>query len=234
VFVTTHWSVVLSARRNDTTRAHDALERLCRTYWYPLYAFVRRQGKSKEDAEDLTQEFFARLLQKDYLQAVSREKGRFRTFLLVALKRFLANDWDRSRAQKRGGGRRPLSLDTDLAEKRYRIEPADTLTADRIYERRWALTLIETAMADVRAEYLAAGKPDEFERLKSFLTADRNAIPYAELAASLGQNEGALRVAVHRLRKRFRERFRGEIAHTVASPEDIEAEVRHLMNALAA
>ena len=233
VFVTTHWSVVITASRNDTTRAQDALERLCRTYWYPLYAFVRRQGHAKEDAEDLTQEFFARLLHKEYLQDVSREKGRFRTFLLVALKRFLANEWDRVRAQKRGGGERPLSLDAAFAEKRYEIEPVDRLSADRIYERRWALTLIEQAIARLRGEFEEAGKLEEFHRLKAFLAADRNSVPYAEVAAALGQTEGAVRVAVHRMRKRFRELFREEISHTVASADEIEEEVKHLMTVLA-
>jgi RNA polymerase sigma factor (sigma-70 family) len=232
-FVTTHWSVVLSASGSDSTRAQAALEELCQTYWYPLYAFVRRQGHGKEDAEDLTQEFFARLLRKDYLQVVSPDKGRFRSFLLMALKRFLANEWDRARAQKRGGGQRALSLDTDTAEQRYRIEPADTLSADRIFERRWALTLIERVLAKLRAEFEAAGRTVGFEQLKAFLTVGRDAISYADVALSLGQSEGALRVAVHRLRKRFRELFQTEIAKTVAGPDDIEAEIRHLMSVLA-
>src|ERR1039458_10054850 len=143
VFVTTHWSVVLSARQKDSPQSLAALETLCRTYWYPLYAYVRRQGHSPPDAQDLTQEFFARLLQKEYLKAAAREKGRFRTFLIVALKRFLANEWDRVRAQKRGGGQPLLSLDTEVAEERYRIEPVEGATADKVYERRWALTLVQ-------------------------------------------------------------------------------------------
>ena len=231
-FVTTHWSVVVSAREKDSPRSAEALETLCRTYWYPLYAFVRRQGRSPHDAQDLTQEFFARLLQKDYLQAAAQEKGRFRTFLLVALKRFLANEWDRLRAQKRGGGQTPLSLDTDIAEQRYRVEPGEGVPADKVFERRWALTLLERTMTRLREEFAAAGKPDEFERLKVFLTAERGAIAYVEIAGALGVSEGAARVAVHRLRKRFREVFREEIAHTVASPEEIDAEVRHLMTVL--
>jgi RNA polymerase sigma-70 factor (ECF subfamily) len=233
VFVTTHWSVVVSARQKDSPESAAALETLCRTYWYPLYAYVRRQGHSPPDAQDLTQEFFARLLQKDYLKAAAREKGRFRTFLIVALKRFLANEWDRLRAQKRGGGQLPLSLDTDLAEERYRIEPASEASADRVFERRWALTLLERTMARLREEFAAAGRAREFDRLKGCLTAERGEISYAETAAALGMSDGAARVAVHRLRKRFREVFREEIAHTVSSPDEIEEEVRYLMSALA-
>jgi RNA polymerase sigma-70 factor (ECF subfamily) len=233
VFVTTHWSVVLSARRKDSPQSAAALETLCRTYWYPLYAYVRRQGHSPHDAQDLTQGFFARLLQKDYLKAAAREKGRFRTFLIVALKRFLANEWDHDRAQKRGGGQPALSLDTELAEERYRIEPVEGATADKIFERRWALTLLDRTMTRLRDEFTAAGKAEEFKQLKTCLTADRGEISYTEIAGALGQSEGTVRVAVHRLRKRFREIFREEIAHTVSSAEEIEEEVRYLMGVLA-
>jgi len=233
VFVTTHWSVVLSARKKDSPQSAAALETLCRTYWYPLYAYVRRQGQSPPDAQDLTQEFFARLLQKDYLKAAAREKGRFRTFLIVALKRFLANEWDRLRAQKRGGGQQILSLDTEIAEERYRVEPVEGATADKIYERRWALTLLDQTMNRLREEFTAAGKASDFKHLKACLTAERGDISYAEIAAGLGQTEGSVRVMVHRLRKRFREIFREEIAHTVSSAEDIEEEVRYLMGVLA-
>lgn len=233
VFITTHWSVVLSARAKDSPQSAAALETLCRTYWYPLYAYVRRQGHHPSDAQDLTQEFFARLLQKDYLQAAAREKGRFRTFLLVALKRFLANEWDRARAQKRGGGQALLSLDTASAETRYQMEPAAGHSPDRVYDRRWALTLLDRTMAQLRDEFAVAGKAGEFNRLKVFLTADRADITYHEIAAGLGVSEGAARVAVHRLRKRFREVFREEIAHTVSSAEEIEEEVRYLMGVLA-
>jgi RNA polymerase sigma factor (sigma-70 family) len=232
-FATTHWSVVRAAGERGSPAASAALEYLCRTYWYPLYAYVRRQGHSPPDAQDLTQEFFARLLQKDYLKAAAREKGRFRTFLIVALKRFLANEWDRLRAQKRGGGQPPLSLDTDLAEERYRIEPAADATADRIFERRWALTLLDRTMTRLRQEFAGSGRAQEFERLKGCLTAERGEISYAEIAAALGMSESTARVAVHRLRKRFRELFREEIAHTVSSPEEIEEEVRYLMSVLA-
>ena len=225
--------MVLSARKPDSPQSLAALETLCGTYWYPLYAYVRRQGHSPADAQDLTQEFFARLLEKDYLKAAAREKGRFRTFLIVALKRFLANEWDRLRAQKRGGGQLPVSLDTELAEQQYRIEPAEGATAERVFERRWALTLLDRSMKRLREEFAAAGKVREFDRLKACLTADRGEISYAEIGAALDMSEGTARVAVHRLRKRFREVFREEIAHTVASPEEIDEEVRYLMGVLA-
>ena len=223
----------MTARQKGSPQSLAALETLCRTYWYPLYAYVRRQGHSPPDAQDLTQEFFARLLQKHYLKAAAREKGRFRTFLIVALKRFLANEWDRVRAQKRGGGQPLLSLDTEFAEQRYRIEPAEATTAERLFERRWALTLLDHTMRRLREEFAAAGKVREFDRLKACLTAERGEISYAELAAALVTSEGTARVAVHRLRKRFREVFRAEIAHTVSSPEEIEEEVRYLMSVLA-
>ena len=231
-FLTTRWSVVLSAREKGSPQSAEALEKLCRAYWYPLYAYIRRLGHSPADAEDLTQEFFARLLQKDYLQAVAREKGRFRTFLLVALKRFLANEWDRARAGKRGGGVACLSLDVALAEGKYRIEPVEELTAERIYERRWALTLLDQTMSRLREECVVAGKTAEFDRLKGFLTAEQEAMNYADAVAALGLSEGAARVAVHRLRRRFREVFREEIAHTVDRPGDTDDEVRHLLAVL--
>lgn len=231
-FVTTHWSVVLSARQKDSPHSDAALESLCRAYWYPLYAYVRRQGRSPHDAQDLTQEFFSRLLHKDYLQAADQEKGRFRTFLLVALKRFLANEWDRARAQKRGGGQVVLPLDTEVAETRYQMEPAPDVSADVVFDRRWALTLLDQTMARLRAEFTNAGKAGDFEHLKGCLTADRANLSYAEMAAALGINEGAARVAVHRLRKRFREVFREEIGHTVSTQAEVEAEMRYLLQAL--
>lgn len=231
-FVTTHWSVVFSARDKDSPQSVEALEKLCRTYWYPLYAFVRRQGQAPSDAQDLTQEFFARLLQKDYLQAAARDKGRFRTFLLVAMKRFLANEWDKVRAQKRGGGKIHLSLDTEMAEQRYSIEPTEGVNPDKVFERRWALTLLERTMTRLREEFIGAGESQEFERLKSFLTASHHGISYADIARDLEMNEGAARVAVHRLRKRYREIFRDEIARTVSSPQEIDAEVQYLMSVL--
>ena len=233
VFVTTHWSLVLSARDSQSPQSAEALEKLCRTYWYPLYAYARRMGQSKENAEDLTQAFFARLLEKNFLQAAEPERGRFRSFLLVALKRFMANEWDRERAQKRGGGQAHVPLDTQLAERKFQAEtPAGETTPDRLYERRWALTLLEQTMARLRAEFAGAGKTAEFDKLKSFLTADKREIPYAAVATELGLSESTLRVAVHRLRKRYRELFREEIAHTLAEGEDVDTELRHLLTVL--
>ena len=232
LFLTTHWSVVLAARDKSSPESAAALEVLCRAYWYPLYAFVRRQGHSPSDAQDLTQEFFARLLAKEYLRAADREKGRFRTFLRVALRRFLANEWDRARRLKRGGGRTPLPLDTTAAEQRYQEEQDDTLAPDHLYERRWARALLEQAMARLRADYATAGKTAEFDQLKGALTAERGGIPYPDLAASLGLSEVAARVAVHRLRKRFREVFRVTVSETVSTPGDVDDELRYLAGLL--
>ncbi len=230
-FVTTHWSVVLSAQDPSSPQSAEALGQLCRVYWYPLYAHVRSLGNSPHDAEDLTQAFFARLLEKKYLGVAQPERGRFRTFLLMALKRFLANEWDRERAFKRGGGRTLAPLDRELAEQRYQTE-AELCPSDRMYERRWALALLERTLSRLRAEFERAGKTAEFERLKAFLTVQKQEIPYATTAGELGVSEGTLRVMVHRLRKRFRELFREEIRHTVTSAEELEEEFRHLLEAL--
>jgi RNA polymerase sigma-70 factor (ECF subfamily) len=232
-FVTTRWTQVLAARDKLAPDGAAALEVLCRAYWYPLYACVRRFGHSPPDAQDLTQEFFARLLARDYLESVDREKGRFRTFLLTALKRFMATEWHRARAQKRGGDRQFQPLDTALAERLYATEPGADLSPDRLYQRRWALTLLDTALARLQSEFVEAGKATEFDALKPLLTADRGEIRYGELAAALRRDEGAARVAVHRFRKRYRELFRDEVAQTVARPADVEDEMRHLMAALA-
>jgi RNA polymerase sigma-70 factor (ECF subfamily) len=231
-FDTTHWSLVLTARDTSSPTSAEAMGLLCRTYWYPLYAYVRRQGENSHDAQDLTQEFFARLLEKGYLHAAAAEKGRFRTFLLVALKRFLANEWDRARALKRGGGRPHLPLDAAGAESRYQTEPADALTPERIFERRWAITVVEQTLVRLRAEYERLERLSEFERLKEFLTAERGTIPYGEVAAALGVSAGAARAAVHRLRERFRALFREQIAQTVSNPDDLEDELRYVVAAL--
>jgi RNA polymerase sigma-70 factor (ECF subfamily) len=233
-FRTTRWTVVLHARQGNSAEASAALEQLCRSYWYPLYAFVRRQGHDPHDAQDLTQEFFARLLAKHQLESVDRAKGRFRSFLLAALKHFLANEWDRRKARKRGGGEIHLSIDAQSAEDRYRLEPADPQSAEKIYERRWALTLLDRVLELLKAEAEAAGKGTQFEQLKSALTADRRQAPYAELGQRIGLTEGAVKVAVHRLRQRYRELLRAEIAHTVSDPKAVDAEIRHLFAALAA
>lgn len=230
-FEPTRWSVVVAAAGGRPTQARKALESLCATYWYPLYAFVRREGHGPDDAQDLTQEFFARLLEKNWLDAVDREKGKFRSFLLAAMRHFLANEWDRAHRLKRGGGQTILSLDAQSAEARYAREPADPVTADRVFERRWALTLIEQVLARLRREFEEAGKGKLFEELKTALTGEK--VAYAEVARRLGLNEGAVRVAVHRLRLRYRDLIRAEIAETVASEDEIEAEVQHLFAALA-
>jgi RNA polymerase sigma factor (sigma-70 family) len=232
LFPHTRWSEVLSARQQRSPESAAALEALCRAYWYPLYAFVRASGRSPHDAQDLTQEFFARLLSKDWLRLADPGKGRFRTFLRVALKRFLADDWDRARAQKRGGGQPPVPFDTTLAEKCFLGERADADSPDRLYERRWALALLDQAMSRLEQEYDRAGKASELTHLKPHLTAERGAIPYAEIAAALQKSEGAARVAVHRLRKRFREMFREVIADTVSNAEEVDVEVRHVLAAL--
>src|SRR5688572_18941874 len=218
----------------DSPQAHQALETLCGNYWYPLYAYVRRQGRSAHDAQDLTQAFFARLLEKNYLADVQREKGRFRSFLLASLKHFLANEWDREQALKRGGGKRLIALDEDSAESRYKLEPKDDLSADKIYERRWALTLLDQVLAKLRSEFERDGKLEQFETLKHYLSAGRTSVSYAQAADKLGMNEGAIKVAVHRLRKRYRELLRAEIAQTVATASEIEAEIRYLFAALSA
>ena len=232
-FATTHWSVVQLAARNDTTRAQRALSDLCGGYWYPLYAYVRRQGFSPEDAQDLTQEFFARFIAGNYLADVSPDKGRFRAFLLACLKHFLTNEWDRARAQKRGSGQRTISFDETAAEERYKLEPTDTSSADKLFERRWAMTLLDTVLAKLRAEFRREEKELLFERLKPTLTGSREAQPYAELARELKMTEGAVKVAVHRFRRRYRELLRAEIAATVSTAAEVDDEIRHLFSVLA-
>ena len=232
LFVTTRWSVVLAARDPVGPDAARALETLCRTYWYPLYAFVRGSGYAAHDAQDLTQSFFAVLLAKDYLRVVTPEKGRFRTFLRMAMKRFLVNEWEKQRSQKRGGGQVLVPLDTELAEQRFQAESPGALGPDAIYDRRWALTLLDETMTRLVQEYASTGRAGEFVLLKPHLTADRGQIPYADIAAAGQTTEGAARVAIHRLRKRFREVFRAVIADTVAAPEEVEAEVRHVLEVL--
>lgn len=232
-FAHTHWSVVLTAGRSDTTQAHVALEKLCRTYWPPIYAFIRRQGNNPHDAQDLTQEFFARLLEKKSLADVDRAKGRFRSFLLASLKHFLANERDKARAQKRGGGQTLIPIDVQSAETSVGIEPADHVTADKIFERRWALTLLDHVLLRLRDEYASDGKEKLFEQLKVTLTETSRSVPYAEMAARLEMTEGAVKVSVHRLRQRYREVLRAEIAHTVAGSGEVEDEIRNLFAALA-
>jgi len=224
--------MVLNARNKASPGSREALESLCQTYWYPIYAFVRGAGRSPPDAQDLTQEFFMRFLTKDFLRLVTPEKGRFRTFLRMTLTRFLANEWDRAHAQKRGGGATHVSFDTALAEERLGREQAGMLAPDRTYDRCWALTLLDEAMSRLENEYNSAGKTVLWLQLKPHLTAERGSIAYPEIAAALGLTEGAARVVVHRFRKRFREIFRQAMADTVSTPEEVETELRLVLEIL--
>jgi RNA polymerase sigma-70 factor (ECF subfamily) len=231
-FVTTHWSLVLAAGKGASPDAQAALASLCQTYWYPLYAYVRRQGHQPDDAQDLTQEFFARLLEKHYLQSADPERGRFRSFLLTAFKRFLSKERERARSKRRGGGMKLLPLDFEAGERRYSLEPAHDATAEKIYEQRWALTLLDRVFARLRDEFDQAGKQRVFNYLKVYLTGGTGTPSYQEAAVELGMTEGAVRVAAHRLRRRYRDLVREEIAQTVAGPEDVDEELRHLFAAL--
>jgi RNA polymerase sigma factor (sigma-70 family) len=230
-FPSTLWTVVLHARQDEPEQARAALAQLCEGYWYPLYSFVRRRGHSPHDAQDLTQAFFAHLLEKRGLEQVDPEKGRFRTFLLAALKNFLANDWDKINALKRGGGQTVLSLQQESAESRYQLEPSHDLTPERLFERQWALTLLDQVLAALRDEYHGQGKGAIFEELKAAIIGQAGG--YAEMAARLGQSEGAIKVAVHRMRSRYRELMRARIAETVGEGVgDVEDELRHLLAVL--
>lgn len=226
-FATTRWSVVLAASRGPDG---GALETLCRAYWYPLYAYVRRDGHAPHDAQDLTQEFFARLLEKEWLESARPERGRFRSFLITMLKRFLINEWHQNTSLKRGGRAVHVPLDAEDAERRFAAEP--DLAPDAVYERRWALTLLEQTLAALEAEFDAAGRADDFQTLKHTLTLGREGITHAQIAQKLGCAEGAARVAVHRLRKRYREIFREQIAATLSAGEDLDEEVRHVIASL--
>src|SRR5436853_3973051 len=230
-FATTHWSVVLTAQGRSAA-ADQALEKLCRTYWWPLYGFVRRSGYKPEEAQDLTQGFFAMLLERRDLDVVRREKGRLRSYLLVSLKNFLAKARRRDMSVKRGEGRPLVPLDELLARERADLEPADNLSADRIYERRWALTLLEQVLARLEAEYQAAGKLLLFDRLKELLARESGQPSQAEIAAEMQMTENAVKQAFHRLRHRYRQLLHEEIAHTVAAPDDVEDELRHFIAVL--
>ena len=232
VFVTTRWTVVLAAGRTSS-HSDRALGELCQTYWYPLYAYVRRRGHPKADAEDLVQAFFAKFLEKNYLEGLRAERGKFRAFLLASLKHFLANEWDKSQRQKRGGGALHLSLDWQSADERFHLDPPDPASPDRAFDREWALALLERVIARLRDECAASGKAALFEQARGYLMVGAAAIPYAEAAQRLGLDEGAVRVAVHRLRKRYRELLRDEIAQTLDRPEQVAEELRSLQAALA-
>ena len=227
IFGTTHWSVVLSAGQTDSREAAHALETLCHTYWYPLYAYVRRQGRDAHEAQDLTQGFFCRLLEKRFLVQVDPRKGRFRSFLLVAMNHFLANEWDRARALKRGSRVALVSLDTLDAEERYQHEGLATASPEQYYDQRWAMTLLTRVLARLRREFQEKDKTSRFDALKVCLTGEM-AASYAVLAAQLGSTEGALKMTVQRMRRRYGEILREEIGRTVATPEEIDDEIRHL------
>jgi RNA polymerase sigma factor (sigma-70 family) len=233
-FPDTMWSEVVAAGENSTPRSRQALERLCSSYWRPLYAYVRRDGHDREEAEDLTQAFFTRLLDKNYLSDYRRERGRFRSFLLACLKHFLANEREWASARKRGGGKPVLPLEFDVSDAESEIlrEPPDDRTPEVIYEHQWAMSVVARVQIRIEREFERAGKAKQFEYLRGFVSGDDSGLPYREIAAKLGATEGALKVAVHRLRRRFRELLRDEISQTVLAPEEIQEEIGFLMSVL--
>jgi RNA polymerase sigma-70 factor (ECF subfamily) len=231
IFATTHWTVVLAAGKRSTPQADRALEELCRTYWFPLYAYVRRRGHTKEDAEDLTQAFFERFLARNYLEGLSAERGRFRAFLLAALKHYLANEWDKSRRQKRGGGVPTLSLDWQTADTQFQVAATGEPSPDKAFDREWAVALLGQVIERLRAECEAEGRAKQFDALKVFLTPGQGTRAYAEAAKALGMEEGAVRVAAHRLRKRYRALLHQQISQTLVDPAMVEEEMRTLFGA---
>ena len=224
--------MVVAAGRRSSPASKAALADLCQRYWYPLYVYVRRRVADVDEARDLTQDFFARLLEKNTLALADPERGRFRSFLLTALKHFLINEWEKARAQKRGGGRKALAIDFEAKESQFTREPAHTWTPERLYERHWALTLLDQVLAQLRQEFQAAGKGKLFEQLKGFLVGDSATATHADAAGKLGMSEGAVKVAAHRLRKRYRELLRQEVAQTVADDNEVEDEIRALFRSL--
>ncbi len=231
-FPQTRWSVVLAARRETSSQSAAALETLCRSYWYPLYAYVRRCGHSPHDAQDMTQGFFCQLLEKRWLDSADRERGRLRTFLMVALKKYMAKEWRRACAQKRGGGETHIPMDTAFGESCYATDRGE-LRPDELFDQQWALTLIDLTIQRLGKEFEATGKVKDFEALKSCLMAEHGRLDYRAVATRLGSSEGTARVAVHRLRRRFREIYREEISQTLADREDLDTELRHLAAVLA-
>jgi DNA-directed RNA polymerase specialized sigma24 family protein len=232
IFATTHWSVVMAAGEGGSEPAQRALETLCRAYWFPIYVYVRRKGYGPDEAQDLTQEFFAQLIAKEHLRLADREKGKFRTFLLATLDYFLAREWSRAHRQKRGGQFTFISLDQQAPEERYRLEPADNDTPERKFLRNWALTVLKQAMTALQCECEASGRGTLFQEVKGLLTGEGNVAAYAEMGRRLAMTEGALYVAVHRLRQRYGELLRQEIAQTVSEPGEIDEEMRCLLSAL--
>jgi len=231
-FATTRWSLVLAAGQPTSARSAQALASLCELYWYPVYVFIRRQGYRAEDGADLTQAFFARVLEKNYFHDADPARGRFRAFLCASIRHFLSNERDRARTLKRGGTQPPISLDVATAEGRYQLEPRHDLTPERLFDRRWALMLLERVLARLREEQVSASRVELFDHLKGFLTGDSATVRYADVAKASGMTEGAVKVAVHRLRRHFRDTLVQEIAETVSNPADIDAEIQYLLRAV--
>jgi RNA polymerase sigma-70 factor (ECF subfamily) len=231
VFATTHWTVVLAAGRRHTVQSDQALEELCRAYWFPLYAYARRKGHSREDAEDLIQAFFERFLARNYLDGLRAERGRFRAFLLASLKHFAINEWKKSQRQKRGGGEIVLSLNWSTADTQFQVASTAEPSPDKAFDREWAVALLGKVIQRLQSECEADGRGKQFSELKIFLTAGKGALPHATAAKALGIDEGAVRVTVHRLRKRYRELLRDEIAHTLSDPKQVDEEMRALFGA---
>lgn len=227
-FATTRWSVVISAGHNSSPDSKRALASLCETYWYPLYAYVRRRVPDVNEAQDLTQAFFAELLEKNYVGSATRERGRFRAFLLTAFKHFLSKEWEKAKTQKRGGGRAPLSLDFDSADSSLRIDPAAGLTAEQFYDQQWVITLLGQIMERLEAEFVRNGKLRQFAELKGFIIGDHARTTYTQVAARLNMTEAAAKKAASRMRRRYRELLREEIAQTLASPDEVDDEIRNL------
>ena len=231
-FASTHWSVVLEAKNGESPRADEAFEQLCRTYWPPLYSFVRREGHDEADAKDLTQEFFLKLIERDYLQHLKHQRGRFRSFMLTLLKNFLSEQRGRAAAQKRGGGKIFVPLDSSDESVPYFAEPVDSLSPDQVFERRWAQTVFQVALNRLRDEYVESGRGPFFELLKEFQPREPGAPSYVEIGRKFEMTEAAVKSAVQRMRQRHREILREEIAHTVTSPGEIDEEIRHLREVL--
>jgi len=231
-FATTRWSVVLAAGSSESTRYHEAMESLCRTYWFPLYAYLRRKGHDASQAEDYVQGFFMRMLEKHSLSGVDEKPGKFRSFLLVSLKNFVANEIDHAQAQKRGGHHTILSLDLEQAERQYTSEPSHEMSPERLFERSWAIAVLEHAMIQLESEFANSDKAGLFDHLRGYLTAEPNMIPYRDVAEKLRMTEGAVKTAVYRLRNRYRDVLRAEVAQTVATKEQIDEEIRELLTVL--
>lgn len=230
-FSTTHWSVILAAGQLDSPAAGAALERLCQTYWYPLYVFVRRKGHSAHDAQDLTQEFFARFLERRYIALADQSRGKFRTFLLRSMEHFLINEWTKARAAKRGGAARIISWDENEAEQRYVLEWTDGTAPDKAFEKRWAMSLLERVMEQLRQDF-SDERSEIFEALKTTVWGEAAEISYQQIGEKLGMGEGAVKVAVHRMRQRYRELLRTEVAHTVSTPAEVDEELKYLAGVL--